>query len=859
MKVNNYLYIHFVFLLLLHVFDCSAQSYGLRFASNETDQDRRTGLDLSPGKTFSFNDDFEVSFDISFNPDRSEYFGYILRIIGTHDKNIDLICDKSTPEWKHFQLIDGDKFTRIGFNIANNRLYGRWKSISLKFNVEKNLITLSDGNKYYTDHAGIKKGNLKVLFGANGFGEFKTTDVPSMNIRNIRIREKGKIRYYWKLDERLGERAKEELNNQDALVSNPLWIRKMHQEWELKKTISLEGIANICFNAEKEDLYIVGEDSLLTYHIRTDNIESVHYRSGKHHMFRAGESLYIPSSGNILSYYVDQKRVSIFDFKSSAWDREFTYPDTASDYWQTNKFYSPRDNSLYVLGGYGHFRYWDLVQRCDLNTRSWEHVNHSGDFFTPRYLAALGAADNGVYIMGGYGSATGRQALNPKSVYDLLFYDVQSRKFRKIYNLNIPHEEFVFANSLVIDSLKQVFYALIFPKHKYHSKLQMIESSLTQPVFREVGGEVPYLFRDITSFADLFYSPVSKRFIAVTLITDINNENTKIAVYSLLGPPIATQTEHPADVQTVNGTLLMGLLLLLCIGAGLIYNSYRLRKTKKILQQRVTTKGSGAKTEIAAVIPEVVKEAAEAPLSAGVKKSQIFLFGDFQMFDENQNEITKLFSPLIKELFLVILLYTIRWERGISSEKLKELLWFDKDAKLARNNRSVNIAKLKGILDKIPACRVSKETGFWKVDFDRNYLEVDYIKYLDIVKDRRTLDKERISALAAITQRGGFLSNAGYEWLDSFKAEISNDVIDTYQHFADSVKISEDPEFLIQVANYIFCFDPVNEEAMTMKCKALACLGKHSLARSSFESFVKEYKVIYGEDFNWDFNEVLNK
>lgn len=138
-------------------------------------------------------------------------------------------------------------------------------------------------------------------------------------------------------------------------------------------------------------------------------------------------------------------------------------------------------------------------------------------------------------------------------------------------------------------------------------------------------------------------------------------------------------------------------------------------------------------------------------------------------------------------------------------------------------------------------------------------MEIDYIKYLDIVKAKGALNKERIYELAAITQRGGFLSNASYEWLDSFKAEISNEVIDTYQHFADSVKISKDPEFLIQVANYIFYFDPVNEEAMTMKCKALACLGKHSLARSSFESFVKEYKMIYGEDFNWDFNEVLNK
>ena len=56
---------------------------------------------------------------------------------------------------------------------------------------------------------------------------------------------------------------------------------------------------------------------------------------------------------------------------------------------------------------------------------------------------------------------------------------------------------------------------------------------------------------------------------------------------------------------------------------------------------------------------------------------------------------------------------------------------------------------------------------------------------------------------------------------------------------------------------YIFYFDPVNEEAAILKCKALSSLGKHSLAKHTFESFMKEYKVIYGEDFKKDFHDIL--
>jgi two-component SAPR family response regulator len=227
------------------------------------------------------------------------------------------------------------------------------------------------------------------------------------------------------------------------------------------------------------------------------------------------------------------------------------------------------------------------------------------------------------------------------------------------------------------------------------------------------------------------------------------------------------------------------------------------------------------------------------------------------LYDEEGNEITKQFSPLVKELFLVILLYSIRWD-GISSEKLKELLWFDKPSESARNNRSVNIAKLKAILDKMKHCQVSKDTGYWKINIDFQKIEVDYMHYLELLGNRKLLSKQSIIELAGITKRGNFLANVEYEWLDSFKSEISNEIVDAYLRYAASVKIADDPEFLIKLANYVFYFDPVNEEAMILKCKALAHLGKHSLAKTTFENFAREYNRIYGEDFRKDMPEVLH-
>jgi hypothetical protein len=96
--------------------------------------------------------------------------------------------------------------------------------------------------------------------------------------------------------------------------------------------------------------------------------------------------------------------------------------------------------------------------------------------------------------------------------------------------------------------------------------------------------------------------------------------------------------------------------------------------------------------------------------------------------------------------------------------------------------------------------------------------------------------------LTHITQRGNFLSNIEYEWLDAFKSEVSNEIIDSYIQFANSVQIVNDAEFLIKLANDIFYFDPVNEEAMIIKCKALSHIGKHSLAKNAFEILTKSTK-----------------
>jgi two-component SAPR family response regulator len=256
--------------------------------------------------------------------------------------------------------------------------------------------------------------------------------------------------------------------------------------------------------------------------------------------------------------------------------------------------------------------------------------------------------------------------------------------------------------------------------------------------------------------------------------------------------------------------------------------------------------------------PAVVADDKESDLTEpSPMENAIYLFGDFQVFDAAGHQITKLFTPLVKELFLIILLYTLKWERGISAEKLKEQLWFDKSLESARNNLAVNIAKLKNILDKINGCELSKDTGYWKIKTGEGPLYIDYLAYLSGTRQSDKATQPGMIQLSKLLQRGSFLPTDEQEWLDPFKSEIANEITDRYLHYAAAAEVKEDPGFLIRMADYLYAFDAVNEDVMRVKCRALVALGKHSLARSTFENFVREYRKLYGEDYSADFQQTI--
>ncbi|MXV17229.1 galactose oxidase [Hufsiella ginkgonis] len=826
------------------------QSYGLQVAGSEVVQDERTGIDLSPGGSLCLGQDFELSFDLGFVPDQVDYFGYIVRIIDSRKQNIDLIYDKDASIKRHLRLVMGEVSVSFPYNIDKSDYFNGWLKISFRYSGKNNLLTFTAGGGKYTIKLGQPLDDcVNIFFGANTFADFQTTDVPPMRLRDIGIRKNNKLKYHWPLDDATGTGIKDLVSGSMAMISNPQWIRQKHTKWKMLADFTVRGPVSVAFDEGNDRVYIVGTDSMYRYSVRHDSLSGVSYRSGHQNVLLGSQSYVNARNGKLYTIYIDQDMVSVYDPAERRWSRNFSLPDPLTNYWHYNKFYSPGEDAFYLFGGYGHFMYKNTLQRLDMATGKKSMVKYSGDFFTPRYLAGLGTTENGAYIIGGYGSNKGKQILKSRNLYDLLYYDRKLNRFKRIYELKPVPEDFVFGNSIVIDEKEGVYYGLVFPKHKFKSTLQLVKGSLSKPVLERLGDEIPFQFQDIRSYADLFYSKQLNRFVAASLYLD-DNDVTHVGIFSLSSPALAGVPVRGAAVSQVRRFLYPAITVLVLLAAGLFF--YYTRRKKSGLQPPRLNHKQPADTQISNDHTPVIPENGQ-PHHANI----VYLFGDFQIVDKDGTDITRQFTPLVKELFLILLLYNLRWERGISSEKLKEMLWPDKSAESASNNRSVNIAKLKALLDRMGNCHMSNDTGTWRMLIDHSSIYIDYYDYLAIVRDKKGINEEKIAKLAAIGQRGNILANLNYEWLDTFKSETANEVTDTFIHFINTINLQEHPELIIQVASYIFNFDPVNEDAMILKCRALVHLGKHSLAKATFENFRQEYRAIYNEEFNYDFKSVL--
>jgi len=839
----------------------SSQSTGLRFFGQEHVLNERTSLELFPKKRSKVSNHFSIEFELSFEQDYNSFFGYIFRIITSDDVIIDLIYENKEV----LNLIIGDNEPLLSVPVSIDYL-STWRKVKLDYNLQNSEYALSIGN-YYSEGQGTKldrNSSMKVFFGANHHNEIETTDLPNMKIRDVIFSQNHKATHHWPLNKVEGEICDDIIGNKKAIVENPHWLYLDHVKWKNEVSLDIGSFSFLTFNQENNRFYNVSSDSLIIFNPDSKIDPLMVPFPQKLNLFKGQNIIYDSLTNQIIWYSIDRELVSEYDINNNSWSLYFPPDQSLTDYWQHNYILYTKDTTIKLFGGYGWHSYKNDIFNLDINGGTINKEVYDSKVIPPRYLSGIGAnaSSDTFYIMGGYGSIDGKQTIQPRYWYELLQYIPEENQVIKLHDYEQYNSEgFCFANSIIIKG--DEFYALGFSKFEYDNHLQLYKGSISKNTLEPLGEKIPFNFHDIQTFVDLYFSPTNRKLYA-TVIFQNDNSTSEVDIYSLNYPP-----KKPKEIpeSNKNKTLFIVLSIFVVIFvAALSYFYLRRKKKKKSINHNLSTSQtdsseppvSGSTGKSAGPITSAGNAQKQHQVDKTVKKTnQILLFGGFQIINEEGKDITGKFTPLLKELFLLLFLYSYGERKGISSEHLREVLWSDKTVKDARNNRAVNISKLKTLLSKVGNINISKETGYWKMYIDFSEVYVDYAYFYDVIGSEN-VTKDQIMKLIEISRNKPFLRNFSDEWLDKFKAEVSNSAVDKLIEWASKHQEVSEPASSIPLADAVFEFDPVNEEAVEIKCKALVKLGKHSLAKRTYDHFIDEYKILYDEDYPVSFHEMLN-
>jgi two-component SAPR family response regulator len=837
-------------------------SYGLAFNSYEVEKENRTSLNLTPEEPFTFSDGFILEFDVLFNKVLSN-FGYIFRIVGNNNAHIDLLLNQDSKQHGVPQITaiykSGQELCNLKFEELNTD-FDNWIKIKVAIDPKNHSFKQTINHKVFEakeDYFGEME-NMKIVFGKNDFLSFETSDVPCMLVRDIYIKDiNGKPLFYWKLSQHTNDGVYDGLKNYFATCKNPKWLLDKHAYW--KKTASFKtGIyPQVAFDGKNNQVAVIDKKTFYLYDLKAQSLKTDFYTGGFPLGNKSNQMAYNPSE-KVWFTYDFTGEAAVYDTLTRMWNNVVPNTDDPR-YWYHNSYFSEADTTLYTFGGYGFHSYKNEMRKYHFTDKTWEYIKYNGDSIPPRYLAGIGALDEKtLLIFGGYGSEKGDQKLSPHNYYDLYSFDLKSYTAKKIWELNDKQHNFVIAGSLVVDTLNKCFYALCFSHQKFNTTLALHRFSTEEPSAEILADSIPYFFSDISSYADLFFSSDGKQLIAITSHMDERKSNAEINIYTLAFPPFnETDLFQPRPKSAgmlfyILGFVFILVLLLFFLWQVCQKKGWRKPGITEITRTDDTPQADDNYHPIVGIKPINEKHGGQS----------ILLYGGFQVIDMDGNNITAEFTPILKQLFLLILLYTLKDGKGISSVKLKEILWFDKSNESAKNNRGVSLNKLRTIFEKIGEISINGTNSYWTIVFEES-IYCDYYEAMVLMnrlaKNTGERDIKDINRLVSIVSAGELLPNLQTEWVDSFKSDLSNRLIDLLLDLVMQPSSLElNPAIRINIADAVFVHDSLNEDALKIKCVSLVQMGKNNLAQKVYSSFIKEYHSLFGVDFKYTFEQIIS-
>ena len=823
------------------------QASGIKFNSQNVPRSEKTSILLNEGNTIELENSFSISFDISFWDYKK--FGPILRIDDELGNEIRVVYNQFRDnDTSYIQILEPFHKNQINIKLAKKDLLrNRW--FNLKLLVERQTKHI----KAYWDHEFVglipysinKQKNFLFVFGIKEVKNPIDFDVPAISFKNITINENNKVKYFWELNPFKEKPLTDKISNSKIKAINPVWLYQDHQKWKhiTDYKISKQSIAPLgaAFDSLNSRLFIDGGYSLILFNIISGKDSIIKYNTPSPAFWN--DLFYDHSNQLLYSYFTAKGKVSIYDLKKNKWTVTDTSKNPSGYYFGSAKFSYPKSSDLYLLGGYGWYKSKNDLFKYDFVKKEWQKVKLKKNEMTPRawFTFGKGFRDGEYLIYGGFGNESGDQEKGFKSYNDLFLLNMNDSTITK---LNIPEKNDFTYNLLhnynYLDKADSTLYFLSQNEVGGGFNISLNSLSLKTGIVSSVANKFWERSANKWMYSYLHYNKSTNEFISVIF------DSTTVEIYSINYPPIS-ESEKTYLEKTDSEQNYYSIIFISIVGAASVLLFFVYYKKREVNISKAADANHNGDRDYNFVNTH--------------SKNSVKLFGGFRIYDKDGKEIAQSLSPKLKEIFLLILMRSINnHHSGITSEELSSIIWRDASPESVKSNRGVAINKIRKLLSGVDGVDLEFYDKLWfiKINNGATCDYAEYLKFCNASKKANGFENNSIDSLINIVDGGEFLKGISYEWLDSIKFAINNEVISCIKSYFESEELKTNSEKTIQLCDMVLSFDAVDQDAIKLKIKTLLTLGKLHIAKSTYSLFVAEYKRLYDEQYPTSFEQIIS-
>ena len=836
----------FYSLILLPVL---GHTQGIRFNSSESSIVDRTSYNVFVHDEPNFSGNFSIDFDLSIID--SKIFGYVLNI-----------KDKSNPISYSLAYIDnegGSGELRLNLDgvkklisvpIKKEMIGSRkWINISLNFNYTSKKITLIVNDKLFSSNENEFSNTIvpEIYFGKHG----SVIDVPLMAIKDLIVVNKNE-KYIFDFNESYGNDVSDSNGDLYGEVDHPNWLITESYNWKLISTKSFEQVTSITFD-ENNNRFIYQNKDSLTFYNHVNKKSTVHnYKNSLAVPMRLGTSFLDPDNNKLYVYELydvldDKSTIASIDLVNPEYWTEISSLRLSQQRHHHNGIFNPNTEEYLIFGGYGNQKYTNAFNSYDINSDKWNTITFTGDVISPRFFSGMTQIDEqNLLLFGGQGNKTGEQSVGKKYYYDCYKVNLETKEIQKLWESKQDNIKMVSSRSLVLNKDASLFYTLGYSEYIPSTFLKLYKYSIKDGSHKIFGDSIPMISEKIRTNANLYLNKSTNQFFCTTQEFK-GDGSSKINIYSLNGQPVSKEKIYLIETKSSYKTILI-IIVLLLMTAVLYYLKYlnKIRKKKK----------DAFKIQIQTILKPNIKEA-----KTKISANSTYLFGSFRIIDRNKKDISYLFSPKIRQLFLLLLFSSKQKDvNGLTSEKIHSTLWPESTPQKAKNLKNVIISQLRNILKDVDGLELiySKRLFFMEIG-DEFYC--DYFNFSTQLDSLRNdlLDYNSLDKLTNLISPGKFLLSINDECFDKVKKNFEYEIIKIIPNQIKRLYSNKEYTPIIPLTEILFNIDSLNETAFYYRIHTLHNMDLTFKAKKQFNDYIIRYNKIMGDNFPSTYKDVIKQ